>query len=224
MARRLRLALRLLKPDGVLIVTIDVNELHHLAMLLEELFPDYLRYMVSIVINPAGVFEYNFARIEEQALFCCPNNKRNAVHGAPIDFMPASSDIEMEIIEPAETDLGPEQLLFDLKGDEKGDRQQEQEYEYNLIRRRGTESRREDRPLMFYPIYIDEAQKRVVRAGQPIPLEEQPSFEPVDGLRPVWPINAKGMEGRWQVGASTMQQLIDSGDIVLGTYNRKHDS
>jgi adenine-specific DNA-methyltransferase len=48
MEKRLRLAKRLLKPDGVLIVTIDENEVHHLGVLLEMLFPDALRQMVTI--------------------------------------------------------------------------------------------------------------------------------------------------------------------------------
>ena len=39
MERRLRLAGRLLKTDGVLIVTVDANEVHHLGLLLEQLFP-----------------------------------------------------------------------------------------------------------------------------------------------------------------------------------------
>jgi len=38
MKKRLQLAARLLKPDGVLIVTIDENEVHHLAVLLEQIF------------------------------------------------------------------------------------------------------------------------------------------------------------------------------------------
>lgn len=56
MERRLRLAKRLLKPDGVLVVMIDEHELHHLGMLLERegLFPDYARHVVSIVINARG--------------------------------------------------------------------------------------------------------------------------------------------------------------------------
>src|SRR6266540_2915682 len=54
MARRLQLAKRLLKPDGVLIVTVDENEVGHLSVLLESLFPEYLRHMVTAVINPKG--------------------------------------------------------------------------------------------------------------------------------------------------------------------------
>jgi adenine-specific DNA-methyltransferase len=38
MEKRLRLAKRLLKPNGVVIITIDENEIHHLGMLLERLF------------------------------------------------------------------------------------------------------------------------------------------------------------------------------------------
>jgi adenine-specific DNA-methyltransferase len=54
MEKRLRLAKRLLKPDGVLIVTIDENEIHHLGLLLEEMFPAYLRYMGHDRHQPEG--------------------------------------------------------------------------------------------------------------------------------------------------------------------------
>jgi len=68
--KRLSLSKRLLKPDGVLIITIDENEVHHLAVLLEELFPDALRQMVSICINPSGVSGDGLSRVEEYAFFC----------------------------------------------------------------------------------------------------------------------------------------------------------
>lgn len=51
MERRVRLAKRLLKSDGVLVVTIDEHKLHHLGMLIERLFPEYVCYVVSIVVN-----------------------------------------------------------------------------------------------------------------------------------------------------------------------------
>lgn len=71
MERRLRLAKRLLKPNtGVLIVTIDEHEVHHLGMLLEREFPETYRQMVTIVITPGGVTQGRFARVEEYALFC----------------------------------------------------------------------------------------------------------------------------------------------------------
>ena len=55
MEKRLRLAKRLLKPDGVLIVTIDENEVYHLGVLLEALFPDAHRQMVISESSRAGL-------------------------------------------------------------------------------------------------------------------------------------------------------------------------
>jgi len=69
MERRLRLAQRLLKPDGVLVVTIDENEVHHLGMLLEQVFPGALIQMVTIAINPSGTAGDGFSRVEEHAYF-----------------------------------------------------------------------------------------------------------------------------------------------------------
>ncbi len=73
MEKRLGLAKMLLKDDGVLIVTIDENEVHHLGMLLEQVFPSYLRYMVNIVINPKGTNKANFGRVEEHAFYVVPD-------------------------------------------------------------------------------------------------------------------------------------------------------
>lgn len=68
--RRLLLAKKLLKPDGVLIVTIDEHEVQHLGVLLEELLPDFARQMVTIVINEKGVAQGGLSRAEEYAFFC----------------------------------------------------------------------------------------------------------------------------------------------------------
>lgn len=70
MEKRLRFAKALLKPNGVLIVTIDEHEVHHLGLLLEELFPDVRRQLVTIVNNAAGVTQGGFHRVEEYATFC----------------------------------------------------------------------------------------------------------------------------------------------------------
>ncbi|MFI5259163.1 MAG: DNA methyltransferase [Candidatus Limnocylindrales bacterium] len=69
MERRLRLARRLVSPDGVIVVTIDENEVHHLGMLLEQLFPDATVQMVTIAINPGGAAGEGFSRVDEYAYF-----------------------------------------------------------------------------------------------------------------------------------------------------------
>ncbi len=55
MHRRLLLAKQLLRPaDSVLLITIDDNEVHSISLLLEQLFPECERQMVSITISPRG--------------------------------------------------------------------------------------------------------------------------------------------------------------------------
>lgn len=71
MQKRLRIAKKLLnKSTGVLIVTIDENEVQHLRMLLDELFSETVIQMITIVINPKGNTRGRFSRVEEYAIFC----------------------------------------------------------------------------------------------------------------------------------------------------------
>jgi adenine-specific DNA-methyltransferase len=69
MEKRLKLAKELLARNGVLIVTIDEHEVHHLGVLIEQLFPGARRQMVTIVNNAAGVTQGAYSRVEEYALF-----------------------------------------------------------------------------------------------------------------------------------------------------------
>jgi len=71
MKKRLEIATRLLNPDtGVLIVTIDEHEVHHLRCLLQRVFPDAYIQMISTVINPKGVTQGRFSRVEEYVIYC----------------------------------------------------------------------------------------------------------------------------------------------------------
>ena len=91
MQRRLVLAKRLLVPEtGVLIVTIDEHEMHHLRSLLAKIFPEFYIQMVTAVINPKGVTQGRFSRVEEYAVYCFGK-------GA---FVPDSSDNLLNIPEP----------------------------------------------------------------------------------------------------------------------------
>jgi adenine-specific DNA-methyltransferase len=108
MEKRLRSAKRLLKPDGVLIVTIDEHELHHLGMLLERLFPEYHRYMVNIVINPKGRNEANFGRVEEQAFFVVPNLDHEIIAQLP----PPDDQKEAELAVEVEDRTGDEEGVW----------------------------------------------------------------------------------------------------------------
>ncbi len=71
MEKRLKLAKKLLNPNtGVLIVTIDEHEVHHLRCLLEQILPSAFIQMVTAVINPKGVSQGRFSRVEEYLVYC----------------------------------------------------------------------------------------------------------------------------------------------------------
>lgn len=254
MSKRLQLAKRLLRPDGVLICTIDENEVGHLSVLLEMLFPDYLRHMVSIVINPKGTGKLNFARVDEYAFFCVPNNGTSIIRGVPgadaktmgagegalffpsesAALFPTSSETDEAEEEDDSQDMDDEEdetAGDDIEDDEPNAAdfpfpvEELPEWELRHARRRGSESSyRHQRWNQFYPIYIDEKARRVVRAGSSIPLGTKPNMAKSEGLTPVWPIDKDGNDRCWRFVSPKMQTLIDAGRVKLGKYNEKHRS
>jgi len=237
MERRLRLAKRLLMPEsGVLIVTIDEHEAQHLGVLLEELFPEYLRHVVSIVINPKGTGKLNFARVDEYAIFCVPNlGKQSVICPEPSTTVAESNDEDdpdaeaeaEEVASDDEEDFEPD----DIEQPESEDNEEPfppdeaDLWELRHARRRGGESSyRHQRENQFYPIYVDRIAKKVAKAGNSIPLDAEPNFAEVDGLTPVWPIDAEGNHRCWRYIPASMQSLIDANRVVLGRYNEERDT
>lgn len=85
MKKRLLLAKKLLNPStGVLIVTIDEHEVHHLRCLLEETFQEFYIQMVTYVSNPTGATQGRFSRIEEYAIYCFSKNAYLAAFDDPM--------------------------------------------------------------------------------------------------------------------------------------------
>ena len=83
---RLKLARNLLRPDGVLICTIDDNEQTTLGMLLKEVFEEgaYEHVCIPIVHNPRGVQGNNFSYVHEYAFFVFPAGTK-AISNRKID-------------------------------------------------------------------------------------------------------------------------------------------
>jgi adenine-specific DNA-methyltransferase len=196
MQKRLRLARRLLKPNGVLIVMIDEHEIYHLGMLLEQLFPDAYRQLVSTVVNPKGVTQERFSRVEEYALFCFLGDA--AVGSIGDDLLTPLPDED----DAMEASSRPR-----WKG----------------LLRAGTNSRREDRKKMFYPVLIDPKRGAAIDVGEPLlPVTEKPDFKrKIKGLVPAWPVRRDGSLGNWGVGPSSLKKLIDLGYVALGEYDPK---
>lgn len=240
MDRRLRLTKQLLRQDGVLIVTIDEHEVHHLGMLLEKHFPLHLRHMVSIVINPKGTGKLNFARVDEYAIFCVPNTGNSIITGTPTAAAGARNGQTTLVLPDQDGDEDADDEAEDEEGEDDGGLEQDEsevldgedgreypfpvdelpEWELRHARRRGGESSyRHQRWNQFYPIYVDPKEHRVARVGDSIPLDQQPDFSPKKGLVPIWPIDKEGNERCWRFIPKKMQSLVDQNRVVMGRYN-----
>ena len=75
---RLVLARHLLSPNGVLICTIDDNEVNQLGLILREVFEEgsFDHVCVPIVHNPRGVQGKNFSYVHEYAFFVYPRGTK----------------------------------------------------------------------------------------------------------------------------------------------------
>ena len=191
MEKRLRIAKRLLKDDGVLIIAIDEHEVNHLGMLLEKLFPEYLRYLITDVINSSGnTGTRNFGIIGEFLYYVVPHPERDIIDKEPIEEAPGKP-----------------------------------EWEYEHLRRRGgASSYRHQRPRQFFPIFVDEEGKKVVKIGDALPLDRKPDHRRVGGFRPIWPVDNRGYERVWRFSVDTMRKELAAGNLFLGRYNVATDS
>jgi adenine-specific DNA-methyltransferase len=181
---------------GVLIVTIDEHEVHHLGMLLEQIFPESYRQMVTIVVNPKGVTQGRFSRVEEYALFCF---MKGAFVTGRIDDL-----------------LTPDQEKYG--GTKKGPR-------WKGLLRSGTNARRTDRKRMFFPVLVDPERGAVLDVGEPLPIDRRPNLnKKINGLSAAWPIRSDLSEGNWGVGHETLKKLIEKGYVALGRFDKKRQT
>ena len=92
---------------------------------------------------------------------------------------------------------------------------------WEWLMRGGSNSRRIDRPNLFYPIYIDEGVGRIVEVGEPIPLSAATKDVPSrDGLLTLWPERASGEEANWRTSPEYLRELLSTGHARLGEKDR----
>ena len=188
MARRLKLAAHLLAPDSTLIVTIDENEVHHLGMLLEDMFPQAKMQMVTIVINaPGQPRKQELARVEEYAFFLFFGSA--APHPGQDDLLNERPSGNPDVIRWSS-------LLRSGTNSRRVDRN-------NLFY-----------PIFIDPdsrMMIEVGEPKSVDT----PRSE---WEVPPGSVPLWPIKSDGSEGRWRVQPSSLRTLFASGHAKLGEY------
>lgn len=196
MERRLLIARELLAPNGALVVTIDEHEVHRLGVLLDDVLPEYSKQTVTIVNNPKGVTQGHLSRVEEYAFFCFPPGGKS--YTCDDDLL-----THREVSESKDGHVRPR-----WKG----------------LLRSGDEARREDRPQMFYPIYIDPASGRILGSGVPLTADRAPDFTATSEGTPVWPIRKDGSLGRWGVGRETFDELLRLGFVALGRRDNRRNT
>jgi adenine-specific DNA-methyltransferase len=164
--KRLRLAKNLLKNTGIIICAIDDYEVHNIRHILDELFGEENRLGTVVVIhNPGGRQDDKFIATAHEYMLIYAKNADYAKVG------------HLEITESKIKE-------YKYK-DEYG------RYKLREFRRSGSNSRRKDRPKLWYPIFI-----------HPTTLEV--SVEEKKGFDKILPIDPNGVERVWRWGPKSL--------------------
>lgn len=172
---RIRLGKKLLLNSGIQCTTIDDVEQSRLSLLLQDTFAE-LPEAVTIRIKPSGrPIPNGFAISHEYALF----SKKNL--GTSIARLTHSE----------------EQAARYREKDDKG------RFLWELLRKAGSNSFRENRPTMYYPLFVN-TNSLIVRLPKMRYEERTSEFvleeQPLADEQIVFPIKDDGKEGRWYYG------------------------
>ena len=163
MLPRLHLAKNLLKDDGVIFISIDDNEQAQLKLLCDEVFG-----------------EENFIGQISRATGTTTGQGAKDI-GSSLDYLfiyRKSEEFHLNGVKLSEED----EKRFSEE-DENG------KYSYLQLRKTGNADRREDRPLMYYPVLNPKGEE-------------------------VYPIGPTGYESRWRVGFETYKKLLADNMIL----------
>lgn len=195
MKKRLLLAKKLLNPaDSVMIITIDEKEYLHLGCLLEELFPEARIQMVTTVINPAVVARAGeFGRSGEYIYYI---------------FFGAAVPLRLKVSREWVSSKG---------------RTHTGNVRWDLLKRSGTNSQREDRPNLFYPIFISNLDNKIIDIGTPVPKDKKAKDIVCsdNSVSVLLPIRDNGTEGCWQWMSASLKEGLSQGRVRVGGNAKK---
>ena len=200
MERRLKIARKLLKPsDSVLIVAIDSNEVHRLALLLEQTFRNGRIRMISTLINPKGVgVTEGFKRVDEYLLIV-RFGKQDVFPS--VDVPLGSKPVGTTDKDSADDAEAPKRIGLD----------------WQTARRRDLSSVRPTRPAQFYPVYVSTETGMIESVGVAIPHTMNRDDAPQrDGCVAVFPVRDDGTEMNWAVTAPTFIERWQQGFARAG--------
>ena len=90
---------------------------------------------------------------------------------------------------------------------------------WESLLRSGTNSRRADRPALFYPVFVNPVGKRIVGVGDSINLgSDRSDWKVPEGAVALWPLKSDGSEGNWRASPEYLRRLLRDGLVRLGKY------
>ena len=182
---RLEAGRNLLKQSGIQCTTIDDVEQSKLSLLLSNVFEEDPE-VVAIRIKPSGrPIPNGFAISHEYGLF-------------------SKKDETTAIARLSRSD---EQLARYRERDDKGP------FFWEMLRKAGSNSHRENRPTMYYPFYWDKAES-TFRVPDMEYLDEQKCYiikeEPLSSETVIYPTKDDGSEGCWYFGIENIKDHVAS--------------
>jgi len=187
MQKRLKIAKKLLNPnDSVLIVTIDEKEFHHLACLLEEMFPEARIQMVSIVIQAAGQNRKGeLGRVEEYAFYVAFG-----------EFSPAQSTDDYLNEAPS---TKPEKVRWE-----------------SLLRGGTGSLRIDSPNLFYPVYISKDTGRIVgCGESKPVSADLSEWIIP-ENVEAIWPYKTGNVQGRWRATQTTLMELVSGGWAKAG--------
>lgn len=181
MERRLRVTQRLLKPDGVLVVTVDEHEMTRLGVLLQQLFPAAAVQLVSICINPSGASSDGLSRVDEYAFFCWFGGAR-------------PSALTRDLLTDQDLESAPASVAWE-----------------SLLRRGNQWYRRSRRNLCYPVLLNEDEDTIVGVGDPFVGEDEESRPDRVDGHKAAWPVRTDGRLGIWRVDGAKLLELAAKG-------------
>ncbi|WP_178984173.1 site-specific DNA-methyltransferase [Winogradskyella helgolandensis] len=182
---RLRLARNLLKDDGVIYISLDDNEIENLKQICREIFGEenFISQM-ALVNNIAGRSDSKDIAIAHEYILMYQKTNQYLSYGV---------------------DLTEKQLGEYKHEDDIG------KYRLQGLRKRGSNSRRQDRPNMFYPVFYG--------INDNIISTSRKSEDDVEIL----PKLSDGSDGCWRWGKDTLEKKIHLLEVNIVRTRNEYD-
>ena len=93
------------------------------------------------------------------------------------------------------------------------------EVDWRTFRRQGSDNLRPTRPNQFYPIYVNNESKKIIKVGEPItPETNRFSVPTIPNCITVFPIKDDGTEMMWSTDPEETKRRLAKGYIRVGKY------